>query len=626
MEPNKPVQLTAEWWMAYAPSGHAYYHNTTTNETTWTAPPGVSEPTSAKALDNQAMASYLASTQSAAQAPAAQPQGQSYTPQPAAGGAPSQATYMSDPKMPITVTGNGHIPAPWTSFNDVQLPQGLIQPMLQAGFQAPSAIQQHAWPIVASGRDLIGIAKTGSGKTLGFLMPAFAKMLQDRMSGSPCMLVMAPTRELAVQIDNDAKRFGGSANIVTALAYGGAPKGPQLGEMRKRPHLLTGTPGRLNDFLEARAISLNTVNFLCLDEADRMLDMGFEPQIRKVIGHVPTRRQTLMFTATWPKEVRRLASEFFRDPIEVRIGNADELQANTDIDQQVMVCRDSRDKEYRLLDVLRKGVQEGQVIVFTKTKKMCDQLARTISRMNVRCEAIHGDRDQMQRDRALDSFKSGESRILVATDVAARGLDVKSITMVVNFDPAGNAEDYVHRIGRTGRAGRKGTAVTLLTQDEGRSADQIMKVMEKTGKSVPPELARLAATAAPPRGGRGSRESFGSWGGGGGSRESFGHGASRDSFGGGGGGGGRDRSRSRGRGGGGRRRSSRSRTPPRRSRSRSGGRRNGGSNGSSYPPQPPAAQGGYPGYGMNGMQGMPGMMAGMPGMSGLQGMPGGMAL
>merc|ERR1719262_2189189 len=167
-------------------------------------------------------------------------------------------------------------------------------------------------------------------------------MLQDRMTGSPIMLVMAPTRELAVQIDADAKKFGGVAGIITALAYGGAPKGPQLSDIRRRPHLLTGTPGRLNDFLEGRMINLGDVRFLVLDEADRMLDMGFEPQIRKVIANVPSRRQTMMFTATWPKEVRRMAQDFFQDPVEIRIGNADELQANTDTDQQVIICNNPR--------------------------------------------------------------------------------------------------------------------------------------------------------------------------------------------------------------------------------------------------------------------------------------------
>jgi len=601
MEPNKPVQVSPEWWMAYSPTGHAYYHNTVTNETTWSTPAGVSDPTSAKSMDQQAMA-FLTTNQPAvpqAQQHHQQQPEQSYQPVADQGGQPQiSASSASD----ISVNGSGNIPAAWVTFEQMQgqVPQHLIQPMLQAGFQSPSPIQQYAWPIACAGRDVIAVAKTGSGKTLGFLIPACTKMLGERISGAPVMLVMAPTRELAVQIDSDAKKFCGPAGIVTALAYGGAPKGPQLADIRRRPHLLTGTPGRLNDFIEGRMINLESVRFLCMDEADRMLDMGFEPQIRKVITNIPRSRQTMMFTATWPKEIRRLAQEFFKEPVEVRIGNADELQANTDIDQQVVICGNLREKETKLVEVLRKAVLDGQIIIFTKTKRMCDTLMKSLCRMGVKCEAIHGDRDQRERDMALESFKSGHAKILVATDVAARGLDVKAITMVVNFDPANNAEDYVHRIGRTGRAGRKGTAVTLLTQDEAKSAQQIMQVMEKTGKPIPPELARLASQARPERERRGGK--------GGGSRSrSRGAGGRRGGKG-KGGGGGRSRSRSRGRG---------------RSRSRSGGR--GGSGGG-------GGGGGGCGYGGDGygggggcMGGYPGMMpgmGGMPGMPGMGGMPG----
>jgi len=593
MEANKPVQVGPDWWMAFAPSGHKYFHNTTTNVTTWTKPDGVTVPgeTSAKDMDKEAMA-YLGG----ASGPGPQGGGGGR----GGGGGGGEVNNLSIPATgdapAITVSGNGQIPPPWTSFDQVRerFPQQLIAPMLQAGFKAPSPIQQHSWPIAVTGRDMVGIAKTGSGKTLGFLMPAFAKCMQERLQGAPIILVMAPTRELACQIDADAKKFAGPAGVLTALAYGGAPKGPQLGDLRKRPHLLTGTPGRLNDFLEGRMINLSTVRFLVLDEADRMLDMGFEPQIRKVIHNVPRQRQTMMFSATWPKEVRRLASEFMHDPLEVRIGNADELQANKDIEQQVVVCQHAREKEDRLVQCIR--AEAGQVIIFTRTKRMCDQLSRSLSRMNVRCEAIHGDRDQRERDMALEAFKAGRSRILVATDVAARGLDVKDVTLVLNFDPAGNAEDYVHRIGRTGRAGRKGKAITFLTPDEGKSADQIAQVMQKTGLDIPEDLARLAATA----------------GGGGRSR---GKGKGK----------GRDRSRSR------RRSRSRGRQDSR-SRSRGRGGPPGGAPGGpmmgghpgmpmqghpgmpmqGYPPHPGMPMQGYPPHpGAHMHPGMPGMMPGM---------------
>mmetsp|Transcript_13078 Transcript_13078/g.24060 ORF Transcript_13078/g.24060 Transcript_13078/m.24060 type:complete len:530 (-) Transcript_13078:133-1722(-) len=478
----QPVQLSPEWWMQYAPSGHPYYINSVTKETTWVAPN----------LQQQAPPQHHA-----APPPPAHYYGAYGMPPPHAGyGHPPSAYTMPayEDRPEVTVKGSGHVPPAWMRFEEVRLPRNLIDPMLKAGFTSPTAIQSHAWPIISGGRDCIGIAKTGSGKTLGFLLPAFAQMLSEGMAGSPVMLVMAPTRELAVQIDADAHKFAGVAGITTALAYGGAPKGPQLGDLRRRPHLLTGTPGRLNDFLEARALSLRDVRFLVLDEADRMLDMGFEPQIRKVIAQVPSRRQTMMFTATWPKEIRRLASEFFIDPVEIRIGSTDELQANADIEQQIIICNDQREKEHHLTHILR--TPPGQVIIFTGTKRMCDSLSRTLSRMGVRCEAIHGDRDQRERDQALNAFKSGSATILVATDVAARGLDVKSVRMVINFDAPNNAEDYIHRIGRTGRAGVRGWAITMLMGSDGRIAKQIADVMKRTGKAVPPELDRLASSAS----------------------------------------------------------------------------------------------------------------------------------
>merc|ERR1719443_1170978 len=385
----------------------------------------------------------------------------------------------------ITATGNGYIPQPWLTFKEVasKIDPALIEPMIKAGFATPTAIQSYAWPIGMEQRDMIGVAKTGSGKTLGFLLPAFAKILADRKRGGPLMLVLAPTRELAVQIDQDAKKFLNHAGVTTALAYGGAPKRDQLYELRSRPMLLTATPGRLNDFLEARAVNLNDICNVCLDEADRMLDMGFEPQIRKILERCPRMRQTYMFTATWPKEVRDLAWDFLWDPIEIRVGDADSMKANEDIDQVVEVCRDEREKEQRLIDLVR--MCTDQTLVFTATKKGCENVGNILYRAGVgKVDTIHGDRSQESRDKALGSFKAGQSRVLIATDVAARGLDVKTIRLVVNFDPANNAEDYVHRIGRTARAGMKGTAVSLLQQHQAKKAADIADVMKKSGKPV----------------------------------------------------------------------------------------------------------------------------------------------
>jgi len=388
------------------------------------------------------------------------------------------------------VRGTGEIPPPWKTWADVVFPSALRSTLLAAGFPAPSSIQKYSWPVTMSGRDLVGIAKTGSGKTLGFLMPCFARLIESRADsrGPPAILVLAPTRELACQIVKEGRDFGGPAGMKAAILYGGAPKGPQLAELRMRPQLVVATPGRLNDLLDpppgmSLAVDVKSVRYLILDEADRMLDMGFEPQIRKIIGHLPAERQTLMFTATWPTSVRRLASEFQRDPVEARIGDVENLTANIDITQRVEFCRDQFDKENKVQELLREN-NNGQAIVFVSTKRMCDTIARTI-RDSV---AIHGDKDQSERDAALNAFRAGTKRVLVATDVAARGLDVKAVMLVVNFDPAPREEDYVHRIGRTGRAGQKGTAVSLLTNEDGNAARSIAEVMKRTGLGVPKEL------------------------------------------------------------------------------------------------------------------------------------------
>mmetsp|Transcript_55947 Transcript_55947/g.88648 ORF Transcript_55947/g.88648 Transcript_55947/m.88648 type:complete len:570 (+) Transcript_55947:96-1805(+) len=546
---SAPIQISPEWWMAYAPNGLPFFHNTTTQETTWIAPMLSNEASTAATSNNRDEALKKAEeatpmTAAAQQAGLSSGWGQSQADQQRAqqmmmAAAPPKAAHD------ITATGNGYIPKPWIRFEDVTIDRALIEPMLRAGFATPTSIQSYAWPIGVEGRDMVGVAKTGSGKTLGFLLPAFARIMRERIREGPVMLVMAPTRELAVQIDQDAKKFLTHAGVSTALAYGGAPKGDQLREIRSRPLLLTATPGRLNDFLESDAFSMNSIQYVCLDEADRMLDMGFEPQIRKILAKCPTRRQTYMFTATWPKEVRSLASDFMYDPIEIRVGDADSLKANEDIDQKVEIARDDREKQ----DLLIKWVRNcpDQVIVFTATKRGCETVGNLISRQCARCETIHGDRDQQSRDRALGSFKSGNSKVLVATDVAARGLDVKTIRLVINYDPANNSEDYVHRIGRTARAGMTGTAVSFLSPMEFNKAKQIADVMRKSNKPVPPELDAMAARARDKQEDRRYNKGQGKGGKGGGG---YGGGG----YGGGGGGGyssydrGRDRSRSRSRG------------------------------------------------------------------------------
>ncbi|CAN8299821.1 unnamed protein product [Cochlearia groenlandica] len=391
----------------------------------------------------------------------------------------------------ITTTG-GQVPPPLMSFEATGFPPELLREVYSAGFSAPTPIQAQSWPIAMQNRDIVAIAKTGSGKTLGYLIPGFMRLQQihnDSRMG-PTILVLSPTRELATQIQAEALKFGKSSRISCACLYGGAPKGPQLKEIERGVHIVVATPGRLNDILEMRKISLQQVSYLVLDEADRMLDMGFEPQIRKIVNEVPTKRQTLMYTATWPKEVRRIAADLLVNPAQVNIGNVDELVANKSITQTIEVIA-HMEKHRRLEQILRSQEPGSKIIIFCSTKKMCDQLARNLTR-TFGAAAIHGDKSQAERDDVLSQFRSGRTPLLVATDVAARGLDVKDIRVVVNYDFPNGVEDYVHRIGRTGRAGATGLAYTFLGDQDAKHASDLIKILEGADQKVPPEVRELA--------------------------------------------------------------------------------------------------------------------------------------
>ncbi|XP_040972766.1 DEAD-box ATP-dependent RNA helicase 46 isoform X2 [Gossypium hirsutum] len=361
-----------------------------------------------------------------------------------------------------------------------------------AGFSAPTPIQAQSWPIALQGRDIVAIAKTGSGKTLGYLVPGFMHIKRCRNDSQmgPTVLVLSPTRELATQIQDEAQKFGGSSRITCTCLYGGAPKGPQLREIERGVDIVVATPGRLNDILEMRRVSLQQVSYLVLDEADRMLDMGFEPQIRKIVKEVPTRRQTLMYTATWPREVRKIAADLLVNPVQVNIGNIDELVANKSITQNVEVLAPMV-KHRRLEQILRSQEPGSKIIVFCSTKKMCDQLARNLSQFGA--ASIHGDKSQADRDYVLGQFRSGRSPVLVATDVAARGLDIKDIRVVINYDFPTGVEDYVHRIGRTGRAGATGLAFTFFGDQDSKHASDLIKVLEGANQQVPAELREMAS-------------------------------------------------------------------------------------------------------------------------------------
>mmetsp|Transcript_37807 Transcript_37807/g.97779 ORF Transcript_37807/g.97779 Transcript_37807/m.97779 type:complete len:513 (+) Transcript_37807:138-1676(+) len=430
----------------------------------------------------------------------------------AASGATSGETVQD---TEITVVDPNEQPVPPTKFDSFDQcttfpPQVLVQ--LKAAFPAPSQIQAYTWPLALQGRDVIGIAATGSGKTLAFLLPAFSDFFNNgwncQQKGAG-LLVMSPTRELAQQTEDEANKFGRCLNMRTVSMYGGCPKRDQMQKYRNGVHCIVACPGRLNDFLEGGQIHLDRVGKLVLDEADRMLDMGFEPQIRKILQHMGQQRHNMFFTATWPRDVRQLASTMLWQPFRVMIGKRDQLKANQDVTQQVRIV-DQRGKQNAIKELLQEaGLMDpnssGKALVFASTKRMCEELSQQLYREGIHCAAIHGDKEQRERDHALNGLKAGRIRVLCATDVAARGLDIKGVGLVVNYDVANNTEDYVHRIGRTGRAGEKGDAFTLLYENETTAAQQIAKVFRKTGQALPQELQDICS------GGGGSLN--GTWGG-----------------------------------------------------------------------------------------------------------------
>lgn len=413
-----------------------------------------------------------------------------------------------------------NLPDPYQTFEAANFPRDILEEIYRAGFKYPTPIQAQAWPIAVTGRDLVAIAKTGSGKTCGFLLPGLLHIQATRKDPrmGPTLLVLAPTRELAVQTKQEADKFGRTSGIKNTCVYGGAPKSSQLRDLQYGVQIVIATPGRLNDFLESNQVRLGQVSYLVLDEADRMLDMGFEPQIQKIVRTLPARRQTLFFSATWPKEVKQIARQFVNNQtVHVFVGAVeDKLVANKSITQHILMV-EQHDKMSELARVLRAKPGNDRIIIFCTTKRTCDQLARNLAR-DFRAAAIHGDKKQQERDYVLASFKEGRMPILVATDVAARGLDIPHVTAVINFDFPTGVEDYIHRIGRTGRAGATGEAYTFFTSADGKHARELIQVLTDSGQAVPPKLASLAMYS---RGGGGGRSrwaagpsSFPSYGGG----------------------------------------------------------------------------------------------------------------
>ncbi|KAK7960960.1 hypothetical protein PG988_012174 [Apiospora saccharicola] len=394
----------------------------------------------------------------------------------------------------VTVAGSD-IPTPVETFDEAGFPRYVMDEVKAQGFPAPTAIQSQGWPMALSGRDVVGIAETGSGKTLTYCLPAIVHINAQPLlapGDGPIVLILAPTRELAVQIQQEISKFGRSSRIRNTCVYGGVPRGPQIRDLSKGVEVCIATPGRLIDMLEGGKTNLRRVTYLVLDEADRMLDMGFEPQIRKIVSQIRPDRQTLMWSATWPKEVRALASEFQTDFIQVNIGSMD-LSANHRITQVVEVVSEGekRDKMIKHLEKIMDD-KANKCLLFVGTKRVADEITRFLRQDGWPALSIHGDKQQNERDWVLDQFKTGKSPIMVATDVASRGIDVRNITHVINYDYPNNSEDYIHRIGRTGRAGQTGTAITLFTTDNSKQARDLVNVLTEAKQQIDPKLAEMA--------------------------------------------------------------------------------------------------------------------------------------
>ncbi|XP_005994328.1 probable ATP-dependent RNA helicase DDX17 isoform X2 [Latimeria chalumnae] len=410
-------------------------------------------------------------------------------------------------KKEITIRGTGY-PKPVMMFHQASFPQYVMDVLTEQNFTEPTPIQCQGFPVALSGRDMVGIAQTGSGKTLAYLLPAIVHINHQpylERGDGPICLVLAPTRELAQQVQQVSDDYGKPSRLKSTCIYGGAPKGPQIRDLERGVEICIATPGRLIDFLEAGKTNLRRCTYLVLDEADRMLDMGFEPQIRKIVDQIRPDRQTLMWSATWPKEVRQLAEDFLQDYAQINIGNL-ELSANHNILQIVDVCMES-EKDHKLIQLMEEimGEKENKTIIFVETKRRCDDLTRKMRRDGWPAMCIHGDKSQPERDWVLNEFRSGKAPILIATDVASRGLDVEDVKFVINYDYPNSSEDYVHRIGRTARSTNKGTAYTFFTPGNMKQARELIKVLEEANQAINPKLMQLVDQG---RGGGGGRSRY----------------------------------------------------------------------------------------------------------------------
>ncbi|XP_050948695.1 probable ATP-dependent RNA helicase DDX46 isoform X2 [Labeo rohita] len=393
----------------------------------------------------------------------------------------------------ITVKGKG-CPKPIKTWVQCGISMKVLNALKKHNYEKPTPIQTQAIPAIMSGRDLIGIAKTGSGKTIAFLLPMFRHILDQRPLGEgegPISVIMTPTRELALQITKECKKFSKSLGLRVVCVYGGTGISEQIAELKRGAEIIVCTPGRMIDMLGAnngRVTNLRRVTYVVMDEADRMFDMGFEPQVMRIVDNVRPDRQTVMFSATFPRTMEALARRILSKPIEVQVGGRSVVCS--DVEQHVIVIEEEK-KFLKLLEILGHYQEKGSVIIFVDKQEHADGLLKDLMKASYPCMSLHGGIDQYDRDSIINDFKNGACRLLVATSVAARGLDVKQLILVVNYSCPNHYEDYVHRAGRTGRAGNKGYAYTFITEEQARYAGDIIKALELSGSAVPSELELL---------------------------------------------------------------------------------------------------------------------------------------
>jgi superfamily II DNA/RNA helicase len=375
-------------------------------------------------------------------------------------------------------------------FSTLPLDPKLLRAVADSGYTAMTPIQAKAIPIVLAGRDVMGAAQTGTGKTAAFTIPLLQKMLRhENASMSPARhpvraLVLAPTRELADQVAENVKKYAKQTQLRSAVVFGGIDMKPQTLQLKAGVEVLIATPGRLLDHIEAKNAVLNQVEYVVLDEADRMLDIGFLPDLQRILSYLPKARQTLLFSATFSPEIKKLAASYLQDPVLVEVARPN-ATAST-VEQRFYSTTDDDKRAFIRQQVKARDIR--QAIVFVNSKLGAARLARSFERDGLRTQALHGDKSQDERLKALAAFKAGEVDLLVATDVAARGLDIADLPAVFNFDVPFNAEDYVHRIGRTGRAGASGLAITLVTREDARLVADIEKLIKKKIELEPAEL------------------------------------------------------------------------------------------------------------------------------------------